>query len=150
MESTSRESNNVISRRDRAYYRRRQQNRIHIALAAFFAEEAEAGRITKKKLAELIEKDPAQITRWLSEPNNLEIDTISDILLAMKAEMDHRVVRFSERGQANYMHELLAKLEERKNKVTIEKEKPQPKRSYQPKAVPKSSHQAIVAEFEEA
>lgn len=99
MENTSK-AHKTIPRRDRAFYRRRQQNRVHAALAAFFVEEAQAGRMTKKKLAELIEKDPAQITRWLTEPGNLEIDTISDILLAMGAEMDHRVVRFSDRPDA--------------------------------------------------
>jgi len=77
---------------------------LHAEIAAFFAEEAAAGRITKKQLANLIEKNPAQITRWLTEPSNYEADTISDILLAMGAEMDHRVVRFSERGKQNYVH----------------------------------------------
>lgn len=109
MEGTSKERK-AIPRRDRAYYRRRTQNRIHAALASFFAEEAAAGRITKKQLAELIEKNPAQITRWLSEPSNYEVDTISDILLAMGAEMDPRVVRFSDRGKANYVHPLLTKI----------------------------------------
>jgi hypothetical protein len=109
MENTSKESK-AIPRRDRAYYRRRNQNRIHAAVASFFAEEAAAGRITKKQLADLIEKNPAQITRWLTEPSNYEADTISDLLLAMKAEMEHRVVRFAERGQANYEHPLATKL----------------------------------------
>lgn len=95
MENTSKVTK-AIPRRDRAYYRRRQQNKIYSALASFFAEEAAAGRITKKKLADLIEKNPAQITRWLSEPSNFESDTISDILLAMGAEMDHQVTRFSD------------------------------------------------------
>jgi hypothetical protein len=110
MADTSKEDKAVISTRDRAYYRRRQQNRIYGEIAALFAEEAEAGRMTKRKLAELLGKDPAQVTRLLSEPSNLEIDTISDYLLAMDAEMDSRVVRFSERAKPNYMHPLIAKL----------------------------------------
>jgi hypothetical protein len=91
MENTSKNPK-PIPRRDRAYYRRRNQNRLHAALATFFAEEAAAGRITKKQLAELLEKNPAQITRWLTEPTNYEADTVSDLLLAMKAEKYHRVV----------------------------------------------------------
>jgi hypothetical protein len=106
MENTSKGSR-PIARRERAYYRRRNQNRIHAAIAAFFAQEAEAGRITKKQLADLLEKDPAQVTRWLTDPGNYEADTISDLLLAMAAEMEHRVVRFSERGKANYAHPLI-------------------------------------------
>jgi hypothetical protein len=106
MERTSKETK-PIPRRERAYYQRRNQNRIHSALAAFFAEEAAAGRITKKQLAALLEKNPAQITRWLTEPSNYEVDTVSDLLLAMKAEMEHRVVRFAERGRPNYVHPLV-------------------------------------------
>jgi len=109
MENTSK-TTRPISRRDRAYYRRRQQNRIHAALAEFFAEEAAAGRITKKQLADLLEKSPAQITRWLTEPSNYESDTISDLLLGMGAEMDHRIVRFSDRAKQNYLHPLAAKV----------------------------------------
>jgi len=89
---------NLISRRDRAYYRRRQQNRVFEAIVKLFAEEAERGAISKKKLAELLKKDPAQITRWLSAPTNLELDTISDILLAMGAEMDFQPVLFRDRA----------------------------------------------------
>jgi hypothetical protein len=96
-----------LKRRDIAYYRQRQKNRVFSALVAFFAEEAERGRVTKKKLAELLGKDPAQITRWLSSPSNFELDTISDILLAMGAEMDHQIVRFSERPKQNYAHALM-------------------------------------------
>jgi hypothetical protein len=103
MENTSKRDK-AISRRDRAYYRRRQQNRVYVKLAQFFANEAEAGRITKKEIAEKLEKDAAQITRWLSTPSNLELDTISDILLSMGAEMDHAVVRFSDRAKPNYFH----------------------------------------------
>lgn len=84
-------------RRDLAYYRQRQRNRVFTALAKFFAEEAAAGKITKKELATKLAKDPSQITRLLSAPSNLELDTISDYLLAMGAEMDHSIVRFVDR-----------------------------------------------------
>jgi hypothetical protein len=130
MENIS-EVTKAIPRRDRAYYRRRQQNRIHAAIASFFAEEAEAGRITKKKLADLIEKNPAQITRWLSEASNYESDTISDILLAMEAEMDHNIVRFSERGKGNQIHPLIARLERIENVVQYENQK-LPEKPYEP------------------
>ena len=93
-----------IKRRDIAYYRRRQQNRVFALLAKFFADEAEAGRISKKALADRLGKDPAQITRWLSEPKNFELDTLSDLLLAMDAELDHNIVRFCERVKPNYVH----------------------------------------------
>src|ERR1700738_617125 len=88
---------NPMKRRDVAYYRQRQKNRVFTALVEFFAQEAERRGVTKKQLAESLSKDPSQITRWLSAPSNFEIDTLSDILLALDAEMDHRIVRFSDR-----------------------------------------------------
>ena len=105
MASTSKKE---LKRRDRAYYRRRQQNHVFAAIAQLFAEEAEKGEISKKELAELLGRDPSQITRWLSAPSNFELDTISDILLALGAEMDHRVVRFAERAKSNIAHPLIA------------------------------------------
>lgn len=105
MENTSKHTK-PLSRRDIAYYRRRQQNRLFSGLAQFFANEAESGRITRKEIAQRLDKDPAQITRWLSSPTNFELDTISDLLLAMGAEMDTRIVRFSDRAKPNYVHPL--------------------------------------------
>lgn len=103
MENTLKHTN-TLSQRDIAYYRRRHQNRVFAELAIFFANEAENGRTTRKEIATLLGKDPSQITRWLSSPSNLESDTISDLLFAMGAEMDHRVVRFVDRPTANYAH----------------------------------------------
>jgi hypothetical protein len=97
-----------IGRRDVAYYRQRQRNRVFTALAKFFAEEAAAGKITKKELATKLAKDPSQITRLLSAPSNLELDTISDYLLAMGAEMDHSIVRFVDRAKPNFAHPAVA------------------------------------------
>jgi hypothetical protein len=107
MENTSKQDK-ALSRRDLAYYRRRQQNRVFAKLAAFFANEAEHGRITRKEIAEKLSKDPAQITRWLSTPSNLTLDTISDLLLAMNAEVDHQIVRFADRPKPNYAHPMIA------------------------------------------
>jgi hypothetical protein len=100
---------NLMTRRDVAYYRQRQKNRVFTALIEFFAAEAERRGLTKKELANLLSKEPSQITRWLSAPSNFELDTLSDILLAMGAEMDHRIVRFEDRAKPNYMHPLIAR-----------------------------------------
>jgi hypothetical protein len=105
MENTSKQTS-PISLREIAYYRRRHQNRLFSELAQFFAHEADNGRITRKEIAQKLSKDPAQITRWLSAPSNLELDTISDILLAMGAEMDNRIVRFVDRAKPNFAHPL--------------------------------------------
>jgi hypothetical protein len=142
MENTSKEPK-AISRRDRAFYRRRFQHRIHAAIATLFAEEAEAGRVNKKQLADRLGKDPAQITRWLSEPSNIESDTISDILLGMNAELEPRVVRFSEIGKGNQVHPFIARLEKKVNIAQLPK--PTPQKPYQRLAKP-SSTRALVLE----
>jgi transcriptional regulator with XRE-family HTH domain len=110
MENISKASS-PLKRRDVAYYRQRQKNRVFTALAAFFASEAARGNITKKELANRLGKDPSQITRWLSAPSNFELDTLSDILLAMGAEMDHEIVCFSDRHKQNYVHPAISSAE---------------------------------------
>ena len=96
--------------RDIFYYRRRFQNRVHEMLTAFFEEEAERRAFTRVEIAESINRDPAQISRWLAAPSNLTLDTISDLLLAVDAEMDVAVARFDERPTPNEMHPLIAKI----------------------------------------
>lgn len=107
MTDTSR--NEPVSKRDIHYYRRRQRNRVFAALTAFFTEESERDGITKRRIAERLGKDPAQITRWLSEPSNLTLDTISDLLMALHAEMDYRVTCFEEQPKSNIMHDMVAR-----------------------------------------
>jgi hypothetical protein len=105
MENTS---SNVISQRDIFYFRQRQRNRVFSKLAAFFANEAHHNGLTKKHIASVLKRDPSQITRWLSEPNNLTLDTISDILLALGSEMDYTIVKFNDRPKSNIIHPLIA------------------------------------------
>jgi hypothetical protein len=147
MENTSKQAR-VVSRRDRAFYRRRFQHRIHAAIATLFAEEAAVGHITKKQLADLLERNPAQITRWLSEPSNIESDTISDILLGMGAEMEPRIVRFREVGKGNQAHPLIVRIEKNTNTVRFDKQPPKNSKSspYQKLASPESNARVLVLE----
>jgi hypothetical protein len=94
--------------RDVAYYRQRQKNHVAAALLEFFIEEAERINVTRKDWAEAAGKDPAQLTRWLTSPSNFELDTLSDLLLALGAEMEHRIVRFSDQPRPNFVHPLMA------------------------------------------
>jgi hypothetical protein len=104
-------NSNALTTREKAYYRQRQKNRVFGSIAEFFASGAERGEFSRKLLAEKLGKDPAQITRWFSGPSNLELDSISDILLAMDAEMDWRVVSFKDRSKPNYRHEIFTDLQ---------------------------------------
>jgi len=99
----------ALSKRDVYYYRRRFVNRVFSALANFFAEEAKVHGATKSKIAKRLGVDPSQITRWLAHPNNLTLESISDILLALDAEAEPpNIVPFRERLDPNYAHPLLA------------------------------------------
>jgi transcriptional regulator with XRE-family HTH domain len=137
-----------VSERDIHYYRQRAKNRIFESLTSFFAEEAERTGVTKRDIAECLHRDPAQITRWLSSPSNLTIDTISDLLLSLGAEMDHTVAKFSERAQSNEMHPLIAKLTVAAPPATkpkVEYKQPAPNKAYQPLANMQSNTQTVEA-----
>lgn len=121
------------SRRDVAYYKQRQKNLIFTELTAFFAEEAARRGISKKDLAEALSKDPAQITRWLSGPTNFELDTLTEILLALDAELEHRVVRFADKPSPNYVHPIISRI------VSGKVPQPKPKGSLQLKTQTASS-----------
>lgn len=79
-----------IPKSEIAYFRERQKNKVFAEVMAFFEKMAIDHNLSKKDLASALGKDPAQITRWLSGPSNWTLDTVSDLLLAMNAEMDHK------------------------------------------------------------
>ena len=93
--------------RDVAYYRQRQKNLVLSVLLEFFVAEADRNGITKKEWADAAGKDPAQLTRWLTSASNFELDTLSDLLLPLGAEMEHRIVRFADRPRPNSAHPLM-------------------------------------------
>lgn len=85
-----------LSEREVFYYRQRQKNRFFQAVIAYFSDRAESEGLTKRDVATLLDKEPSQITRWLSGPGNWTLDTISDLLLAMGAELDFGIVPLNE------------------------------------------------------
>jgi len=94
METTSK--NRRITDREIYYFRQRQKNLIFQSVIAFFAQQAERYGLTKSAVADSLGKDRSQITRWLSGPGNWELDSISDFLLGMGAEMRHEIVSLNE------------------------------------------------------
>lgn len=82
----------TIPLKDIFYFRQRLKNKIFQSTLACFASAAKERDLTKKDIANLLDKDPAQITRWFSGPNNWTLDTISDLLLAIGAELKHEIV----------------------------------------------------------
>lgn len=96
MANTSTSEMHPLSDREIFYFRQRQKNKVFQSVIAYFAEQAEARGLTKRDIAKLLNRDPAQITRWLSGPSNWTLDTISDLLLAMKAELEINIVAFDD------------------------------------------------------
>lgn len=87
------------------YFQERQRNRLHNLIATAY-KEANAIGVTKAHVARRIHRKPEQITRWLSAPGNLTLDTISDLLLSIKgAELDFSISPLQGRVPANYQGE---------------------------------------------
>ena len=81
-----------ISDRQIRFYRRLRKNHVFSELVGFFADAAESTGLRKGHIASALDCEPSQVSRWLAKPTNLTLDTISDLLLAMNAEMDFKVV----------------------------------------------------------
>ena len=103
MKSSTR--NAAKTNRDISYYRQRYKNRVFSKIVSFVAEQAQREQMTKKDIAEKLNKDPALISRWLSQPSNLTLDTISDLLLALDAEAEPpEIMLFKDKPAPNYMN----------------------------------------------
>jgi len=81
-----------ISDRDIRYYRRLSRNRVFSEVLAYYAKVAAESGYRKCDIADALGKEPSQISRWFSEPANWTLDTVSDLLLALGAEMEFGIV----------------------------------------------------------
>lgn len=91
-----------------AYFRQRQRNHVYEAIVKALEEAAHTRGIKRKDIAKTLGKEPSQISRWLSGPANWGLDTISDLLLAVDAELNVHVCPFEEKvkSRPNYFHPL--------------------------------------------
>jgi hypothetical protein len=97
--------------REMFYFRQRLKNRVFNEICAFFEREAVECGMTKKILAERLKREPSQITRWLSSPGNLTLETISDLLFAMEAEpRQFQIQKLSECSKSNFVHPVVANI----------------------------------------
>lgn len=72
----------VLSAGTRAYFQERLRGRLY-DLVIDQVEKYSARGGTRAGLAKRVGKRPEQITRWLSGPGNLTLDTLSDLLLGL-------------------------------------------------------------------
>ena len=89
--------------RDVFYHRAKLQANIYHDVLQRFAELAKANGFTKKQLADAIGKDAAQITRLFAEPGNWTLATVSDLLIGMEAQLDHRVAPVRQQFASHFM-----------------------------------------------
>jgi len=68
------------------YFRERFKNKLHAIVLQNFIEQERANAVSKADIARKLDKDPSQITRWLKNPGNLTIGSVSDLLLALGSE----------------------------------------------------------------
>jgi hypothetical protein len=71
-----------------AYFRARLRNALHDAVLKAFDQQRRESNLTKTVLARRIHRSPAQVTRWLSNPQNWTLDTISDLLVALGQDIE--------------------------------------------------------------
>lgn len=67
-----------------AYFREALLSDVHDGLLELFSEYLRSG-CSKADLARKLGRRPEQVTRWLRNPGNLELSTVSDLALAMGA-----------------------------------------------------------------
>lgn len=74
--------------RDIFYFRRRFHNHLFAMVSAFYAQEAEAGRTSIDDIAGKLDVQRTTVMRWLRHPSGMTMETVSDLLFAMDAEIE--------------------------------------------------------------
>jgi hypothetical protein len=76
----------VVPKRTIAYFTRRLQHHLHELVIREFYRLADTGKMTPGRLAKRLDKDPAQITRWLGAPGNWTLDTWAQLMVGIAAD----------------------------------------------------------------
>jgi transcriptional regulator with XRE-family HTH domain len=98
---------NFVDRKYQAsYFEQRFRNRIYEGVVHALENECKAKKWKRKDLAERTGRKESQISRWLSGPGNWTLDTVSDLLFAIDAELDFKVTGFKDKKKKNEYHPL--------------------------------------------
>ncbi|WP_291052495.1 helix-turn-helix transcriptional regulator [Hyphomonas sp.] len=85
-----------ISEGNKIYFQERLKSRLHEILVNTFQMAEQRGAITKTELARKLGKRPEQISRWLNSSSNMQLNTLSDMLLGLGYEPDISVRELSD------------------------------------------------------
>jgi hypothetical protein len=84
------------------YFRERFRGRVYDAVITEFIRQRDEKKLTQAELGRRINRTQDQMSRWLGAPGNWTLDTISDLMLAMGAELEFSVLPFAGRHRINY------------------------------------------------
>jgi hypothetical protein len=109
---------NSIPRANLGYFEARLSGLIHQALLQLFGKlerqnpPGEVKTLTRRDLARRIGRRPEQITRWLSYPGNLTVETVSDLFVGMGYELESVVLANLITGEkVSFAHKLYGPME---------------------------------------
>lgn len=98
------ESKEPLNSAEKAYFRAKMKRKVHGLLLKRFSAMSEDDRALRSLIADRIGVHRSQVTRWLASPNNLTLDTLSDLLLAMNREMTPVEAEIGVTSTSNYTH----------------------------------------------
>ncbi len=86
-----------------SYFRERLKNRLYDLIVTEFLRRESSGALSRADLARRIGRRPEQVTRWLGSPGNWTLDTVSDLMLAMRSEPEISVSSLEGRSIKNFV-----------------------------------------------
>lgn len=113
------EASSKLTTADKSYFRARTRLNVHSAVLGVFMDKAEREGFTKAQLAKRLGASPAQVTKWLASSGNWQLDTISDLLLAMNHWPEFAAEEIESAATGNFVHELCRNRQDADEVMTI-------------------------------